>query len=144
LLIMLLAAGCGKEDSRQHRTSVAPSGGAAPSAAVAAHSPSLATATCDSVARVRCYRDTARMRDLDYEPGEELSADWIVFVGAGDSISIRATSVGEVAQAAVIRLRQGRDSTVRDDLVAPTSGAVSVWALWMDATKSRLSRIQRT
>ena len=39
-----------------------------------------------------CYRDTARVRDLDHEPGRYVDSRWVIFGTAGDSIELAAST----------------------------------------------------
>mgnify|MGYP003576642444 FL=1 len=41
-----------------------------------------------------CFRDTARGREVDYEPGWVVDARWLVFVAAQDSVELYATVAG--------------------------------------------------
>lgn len=53
-----------------------------------AHSRPPAAEGCDSTAL--CYRDTARVRALDHEPGRAIDARWVIFGAAGDSVELTA------------------------------------------------------
>lgn len=133
LLIIFLAAACGKEETRHDHPNIGATSGVTPANPVPTRLTDSSNARCVSEPRVWCYADTARMRELDFEPGEVLESNWLVFVAAGDSIDIRATGIERISYGAEMRLQPGRDSMVRGTrLVAIKSGVVAVTPAWMD------------